>query len=85
MLAYKDSVLLIANEGFISQLRCRELPPTLEDFYEQNLISLTQTFAPHGMTFMSEIETNLQVNDMGAFRNTATSLFSAVAFLTLIY
>ena len=41
VLSYKDSLLLIANEGFISQLDLRSFPPTADDFYPDNLIELT--------------------------------------------
>ena len=41
VLPYKDTLLLVANDGFISQLDTRNYPPTADDFHTENLIELT--------------------------------------------
>jgi len=78
LLTYKDSLLLIANRGFISQLDVRKFPPTAEDFYESHVVDLpgfsSNSEAPRGMVFISKYADELSKQTMSS----AAPLISAL-------
>jgi len=72
---FKDSLLLIANEGFISMLDMSKFPPLSSDFHDYVIpipdltgglttnsacsVGLPATKAPRGLTLISENKKNV--------------------------
>ena len=85
VLSYKDSLLLVANQGFISQLDLRGFPPTVKDFYSNDLIALPSgdAAAPKGMAFVADIRRNVEVAQAGAV-STMTSALLSISCLVLL-
>ena len=84
ILAYKQTLLLIANQGFISQMDLRDYPPNVDSFYPNHLVELnSRVSAPKGLAFMSE--TPLTVNRTGALAGATAALVSAASLLYLTF
>ena len=84
ILAYKETLLLVANQGFISQMDLRSFPPNADDFYPNHVVELNgRTSAPKGLAFMSEMP--LTVNRNGALAGVTTALVSAASLFYLTF
>ena len=79
VLPYKDTLLLVANKGFISQLDLRNDPPTERDFFHNDLISFEGNTTPVSMTFMSDLRSNFE-----SFSNTVSGLALTQASIILL-
>ena len=87
VLSYKDTLLLVANQGFISQLDLRGFPPTADDFYSNDLIALSpgEAAAPRGMAFMSDLRDNVEASRAGAVSTMTATLLSISSLALLMF
>ena len=86
VLSYKDTLLLVANQGFISQLDLRAFPPTADDFYSNDLIQLSPegAAAPKGMAFMSDFRGNVEAAQSSAVSTMTAALLSLSSLALLM-
>jgi len=81
IITYKETLLLITNQGFISQLDLRQYPPSPDQFYPDLIAELPTGSMPiQGLAFMSEQPLNLKRD--GAYIGLSSVLLAAS---TLIY
>lgn len=80
MLAYRDTSILVANSGFISQLDLRFFPPTIDNFYDEPLVK-TGVQTSYGMAF---IATHEHLVTSKALLNAASLLFTYSAITTTL-